>query len=203
MSLDDATREQISTLVKSSPVFLFMKGNPAAPQCGFSAQVVQILSRLVPDFGSFDVLSDPAIREGIKEYSDWPTIPQLYVDGEFMGGCDIIKEMYASSELHEAFGLPKPSQDAPDVIITDAAAEILRAAQQQQDGAKFHLAIAPSFESSLGFGPPQPGELSVSAGGVTLYMDPETAARARGVTIDVVSGDEGPRLTIDNPNAPR
>jgi len=203
MSLDDATRGQIATLVESSPVFLFMKGNPAAPQCGFSAQVVAILSRLVPDFGSFDVLSDPAVRDGVKDYAEWPTIPQLYVGGEFIGGCDIIKEMYASGELHEALGLPKPSADAPEIVISEPAAELLLAAQQQQGGHEFHLAIDATFESSLGFGPPQPDEVSVEVAGVTLYMDPETAGRARGITIDAVSSDDGPRLTIDNPNAPR
>jgi monothiol glutaredoxin len=203
MSLDEATRGQISNLVESSSVFLFMKGNPDAPQCGFSAQVVAILSRLVPDFGSFDVLSDSSIRNGIKDYSEWPTIPQLYVSGEFIGGCDIIKEMYASGELHEALGLQKPAADTPDIVISEPAAELLRATQQQQAGHEFHLAIDATFEASLGFGPPQPDEVSVETGGVTLYMDRETAGRARGISIDAVASDDGPRLTIDNPNAPR
>ena len=85
--------------VNDNPVVLFMKGTPVFPQCGFSAQVVQALSLLGVKFKSFDVLSDDELRQGIKEFSHWPTIPQLYVKGEFIGGCDIIREMYQSGEL--------------------------------------------------------------------------------------------------------
>lgn len=99
--MDDSTRERIDALVKGHPVTLFMKGNRQAPQCGFSATVVQILDGLLPDYHTVDVLADPAIREGIKEYSSWPTIPQLYLAGEFQGGCDIVIDMYESGELRE------------------------------------------------------------------------------------------------------
>ena len=85
--------------VNANSVVLFMKGTPVFPQCGFSAQVVQALSLLGVKFKSFDVLADDELRQGIKEYSHWPTIPQLYVKGEFIGGCDIIREMYQSGEL--------------------------------------------------------------------------------------------------------
>ena len=90
---------RIGEEVNSNPVVLFMKGTPVFPQCGFSAAVVQILSHLGVKFKAIDVLKDPEIRQGIKEFSNWPTIPQLYVKGEFVGGCDIIKEMYAAGEL--------------------------------------------------------------------------------------------------------
>jgi monothiol glutaredoxin len=82
---------------------LFMKGTPQFPQCGFSAAVVQILDYLGVDYGAENVLADPAMRQGIKDYSDWPTIPQLYVKGEFVGGCDIVKEMFESGELKAFF----------------------------------------------------------------------------------------------------
>lgn len=85
--------------IKKSDVVLYMKGNAMFPQCGFSATVVEILNHFKIDFESFDVLQDPALREGIKEYSDWPTVPQLYVKGDFVGGCDIIREMAANGEL--------------------------------------------------------------------------------------------------------
>ena len=85
--------------VNASPVVLYMKGTPVFPQCGFSAQVVQALSLLGVKFKAFDILSDEELRQGIKEYSHWPTIPQLYVKGEFIGGCDIVREMYQSGEL--------------------------------------------------------------------------------------------------------
>ncbi len=97
--MSDAARDRIQSLVDGEPVVLFMKGNRQMPQCGFSAQVVQILDTLVPDYTTVNVLEDPEIRQGIKDFSNWPTIPQLYVRGEFVGGCDIIKEMYQSGEL--------------------------------------------------------------------------------------------------------
>jgi monothiol glutaredoxin len=99
--VNDSTRARIDGLVKDNAVLLFMKGNRQRPQCGFSAQVVQILDSLVREYRTVDVLSDPEIREGIKEYSSWPTIPQLYLAGEFQGGCDIITEMYQSGELQQ------------------------------------------------------------------------------------------------------
>ena len=89
--------------VKSNDVLLFMKGTPVFPQCGFSAAVVQILSHLGVMFKAIDVLKDPEIRQGIKEYSEWPTIPQLYVKGEFVGGADIVREMYENDELGKFF----------------------------------------------------------------------------------------------------
>ena len=97
--LDDITRERIQTEVDTNDVLLFMKGTPVFPQCGFSAAVIQVLSHLQVKFSSVNVLEDPDIRDGIKQYSDWPTIPQLYVKGEFVGGCDIIREMYETGEL--------------------------------------------------------------------------------------------------------
>ena len=99
--MDPSPRQRIETLVASSPVFVFMKGNKLMPQCGFSNNVCQILNALAVPFETFDVLSDPEVRQGIKEFSDWPTIPQVYVQGEFMGGSDILIEMYNSGELLE------------------------------------------------------------------------------------------------------
>ena len=99
--LDETTRDRIQTEVDGNDVLLFMKGTPVFPQCGFSAAVIQVLSHLQVKFSSVNVLEDPDIRDGIKQYSDWPTIPQLYVKGEFIGGCDIIREMYETGELME------------------------------------------------------------------------------------------------------
>ena len=96
---DQATLEAIKAKIDQNPVMLFMKGTPNFPQCGFSSAVVQILDFLGVEYGSENVLADPAIRQGIKDYSDWPTIPQLYVKGEFVGGCDIVREMFESGEL--------------------------------------------------------------------------------------------------------
>jgi len=96
---DNATNERIQQEVSSSDVVLFMKGSPIFPQCGFSSTVVQVLTHVGVKFKGIDVLQDPAIREGIKHFSEWPTIPQLYVKGEFVGGCDIVREMFESGEL--------------------------------------------------------------------------------------------------------
>ncbi len=96
---DNPVFERIRQEVASNDVVLFMKGTPVFPQCGFSAAVVQVLTHLGVKFKGIDVLSDPSIRQGIKEFSEWPTIPQLYVKGEFVGGCDIVREMYEEGEL--------------------------------------------------------------------------------------------------------
>ncbi|MBX3246423.1 MAG: Grx4 family monothiol glutaredoxin [Myxococcales bacterium] len=99
--MDDATRERIQTLVDTHPVLLFMKGNRLFPRCGFSATVVEVLKRSGVDFEVIDVLTDPEIRQGIKEFTNWPTIPQLYVQGKFVGGCDIVRDLYENGELDE------------------------------------------------------------------------------------------------------
>jgi monothiol glutaredoxin len=93
--------DRIKQDITDHPVVLFMKGTPVFPQCGFSAAVVQILTHMGVKFKGIDVLSDPSIRQGIKDFSSWPTIPQLYVKGEFVGGCDIIREMFEAGELQE------------------------------------------------------------------------------------------------------
>src|SRR5467141_830029 len=97
--MSDSVQEHIEREISEHAVVLFMKGTPVFPQCGFSSLVVQVLSRLGVKFKGVDVLNDPALRQGIKAFSDWPTVPQLYVKGEFVGGCDIIREMYETGEL--------------------------------------------------------------------------------------------------------
>ena len=100
--MTDATViERIKNDITSNDVVLYMKGSPVFPQCGFSAAVVQVLTHLGVKFKGVDVLSDPSIRQGIKEFSNWPTIPQLYVKGEFVGGCDIVREMFQTGELQD------------------------------------------------------------------------------------------------------
>jgi monothiol glutaredoxin len=98
------SQARIAELVKSNDVRLFMKGTPLFPQCGFSSRAIAILERLGMPFETVDVLQDPEIRQGVKEYSDWPTVPQLYVRGEFVGGSDIMMEMYESGELQQLVG---------------------------------------------------------------------------------------------------
>jgi len=104
MAMNESLRTHIFELVASNRVVLFMKGNRQMPQCGFSGQVVGILNKLLPSYETVDVLDSPELRDGIKEFSQWPTIPQLYVDGQFIGGCDIVREMNASGELQKLIG---------------------------------------------------------------------------------------------------
>ncbi|HEX9461667.1 MAG TPA: Grx4 family monothiol glutaredoxin [Alphaproteobacteria bacterium] len=99
--MDATVTERIKNDVASNDVVLFMKGSPVFPQCGFSAAVVQVLTHLGVKFKGIDVLQDPSIRQGVKEFSSWPTIPQLYVKGEFVGGCDIVREMFETGELQQ------------------------------------------------------------------------------------------------------
>jgi len=101
MALSESTKKRIEGLIASDRVVVFMKGNRRAPQCGFSAQVVQILDAHLPSYTTVDVLQDAEVRQGIKDFTNWPTIPQVYVDGEFVGGCDIVTEMYQSGELEK------------------------------------------------------------------------------------------------------
>jgi monothiol glutaredoxin len=99
MALSETTKKRIESLIGSDRVVVFMKGDRRMPQCGFSAQVVQILDAHLPSYTTVDVLRDPEVRQGIKDFTNWPTIPQVYVNGEFVGGCDILTEMYQSGEL--------------------------------------------------------------------------------------------------------
>ena len=111
--MTDTAQETIKAAVDQNDVMLFMKGTPQFPQCGFSSVVVQILDYLGADYGSMNVLEDMDIREGVKVFSDWPTIPQLYVKGEFVGGCDIVKEMFEQGEL-------RPFLEQKGVLKADA-----------------------------------------------------------------------------------
>ena len=107
--MDITVHDRIRQEINDNQVVLYMKGTPVFPQCGFSAAVVQILSHLGVKFKGIDVLADSSVRQGIKDFSNWPTIPQLYVKGEFLGGCDIIREMFEAGELQQAFeekGIP-------------------------------------------------------------------------------------------------
>jgi monothiol glutaredoxin len=201
MSSPDTLR-QIDEIVKSTPVVLFMKGSKSFPQCGFSAAVVQILNRLVPDYKTVNVLADPAVREGVKAYSSWPTIPQLYIGGEFVGGSDIVKELYASGELARKLGVEEQKAEPPRITITPAAAKVLgQALGDAGPGDVVHMQIDGRFEHALALGPREPGLVEVQAGGLTVFLDPESAERARGLTIDWIEGAES-GFKIDNPNAP-
>ncbi|GAB4535591.1 MAG: Grx4 family monothiol glutaredoxin [Haliangiales bacterium] len=204
MSLSQDLRQRIESIVNSDDVVLFMKGNRNFPQCGFSATVVQILNTFVPDYKTVNVLADPEIRQGIKTFSDWPTIPQLYVKGEFIGGCDIIRDMNESGELASLLGSDPSQVEPPKITITDAAAAALKGALEAEggDGDFVHLSVDPAFQHGLDLGPKNDRAIEVTSNGITLMVEAMSAARADGLTIDY--GREGLQegFRMDNPNRP-
>ncbi len=202
MPLSDSIRNQLSELVGSDKVVLFMKGSRGTPQCGFSATVVGILDDLVPAYKTVDVLADPAVRDGIKEFSNWPTIPQLYVGGQFVGGCDIVKELYSSGELQKLLGVNEAETPAPSIKVSATAANALReAGNEAGEGELLHLEVSPKFQYGLFFGPRAQGEIEVMAGDIPVLLDRSSARRANGISIDFVDGPSG-GFKIENPNEP-
>src|SRR5580704_9495199 len=201
MALDDTGRQRMDELVNANRVVLFMKGTRRAPVCGFSAAVVDILDGLISTYETVDVLSSPEIREGIKEYSSWPTIPQLYVDGRFVGGADIVRDMHATGELGKVLGADAAPLAPPGITVSKEAADALRAAKDT-DGEELRFEIDARFAYSLFFGPRQPDDVVVEADGVTFLLDRATARRADGTRINYVEGPEGAGFAIENPNEP-
>jgi monothiol glutaredoxin len=201
MSMEPALKERFDTLVNGHKVVLFMKGTRSMPQCGFSSRVVEILNGVVDSYETVNVLADPAVRSGIKDYSDWPTIPQLYIDGEFVGGCDIVTEMAGNGELHSTLGVELEDVAMPTITVTDAAAKALsEALQGQPDGLRFKVPSTFRYEMTLGA--KMFGDVAVEAGGVTLLLDRASAGRADGTVIDYVTGAMGAGFQISNPNEP-
>jgi len=202
MSTEDAVRERIDSLVASDRVVLFMKGTRQQPQCGFSATTVGILDSLVPDYVTVNVLEHPDIREGIKTYSEWPTVPQLYIDKEFTGGCDVVKQLFNTGALHEALGLEAPDRTPPEIEITSAAAEVMRNALQGQPGMAVHLSIDGRWQHNFALGPAEGHEVKTESNGVEILLDVSSAQKARGLKVDMVETLQGTGFEISNPNAP-
>ena len=191
---------RIRELIGSSKIFLFMKGSKNFPQCGFSNTVVGILNELGSDFETFNVLEDQEVRQGIKTFSDWPTIPQLYIDQEFVGGSDIVRQMFAKGELHEMLGIKVEEVEPPTITVTDNAKVAIAQAMEGETGV-LRLMISPRFQYQMGFGPAEEGGFEVESNGVTVYIDRGSAKRANGMTIDFQDGPSG-GVIIDNPNEP-
>ena len=204
MSIDPNLRTRIDALMQRHPVLLFMKGSPDAPQCGFSARAVAALGDAGADFAHVDVLADPELREGIKAYGDWPTIPQLYIGGELVGGSDIIEQMAASGELHAALGLQPPDRTPPQVTVSPAAALMLRQAIADAGGdVVVTIDVDPHYRTRLHLASRTEHGIDVDADGVPLHFDAGSARRAHGLSIDFADDARGRGLVIDNPNAPK
>ncbi|MBD3828606.1 MULTISPECIES: Grx4 family monothiol glutaredoxin [Stenotrophomonas] len=203
MSLDPALRSRIESILNANRVVLFMKGQPTMPQCGFSAKAVGALQDLGVEFAHVNVLADAEIREGIKAYGDWPTIPQLYIDGELVGGSDIILQMAGSGELSSVLGLAAPDRTPPRITVTPAAVEMLRGALADAPGASLQLGIDARFQPNFQLAPHDDNAIAAESNGLRVQFDLASARRADGITIDWVDDIRGQGLAIDNPNAPK
>jgi monothiol glutaredoxin len=201
MTLPDPVRAQLQQLVTTNHVLLFMKGNRGAPACGFSAQVIQILDEVAPDYETVNVLTDPALRDGIKEFSSWPTIPQLYVKGQFVGGCDIVKEMFASGELQKLLGTAVGPVSPPAITLTPAAAAEIAKAAGEVSGEMLRFEVSAKFENDLFFDAKKDDDFVVESSGLSILVDRASARRVDGTTIDFVAGPKG-GFKIDNPREP-
>ena len=203
MSLSPELRHRIDTLLSENPVVLFLKGTPDAPQCGFSAKAVGALDAAGAQYAHVNVLADAEIREGIKAYGDWPTIPQLYIGGELVGGSDIILQMAGSGELHAALGVPAPDRTPPQITITPAAAQMLRKAiDDAGTGYALQVEVDRGFNSRLQLAPQDDAAIATEVDGIRVQFDLASAPRARGLSIDWADDARGRGLVIENPNAP-
>ena len=202
-SIDEHSRAAIEAVLNAHPVVLFMKGNRSQPQCGFSARTAGMLDTLLVDYATVDVLKDAALREAIKLYGQWPTIPQLYVDGELIGGCDIVGQLYDSGELYAVLGVEPPEPTAPPrIACSEAALAAIRNALEQETGAALHLRISARWDARLDLGAPNEQAVRAEMADIPVFMDPSTARRADGLNIDVIDTLHGRSLHFDNPNAP-
>lgn len=201
MSLAPATRDRIQSLLSAHRVVLFMKGNRQQPMCGFSAAATNTLNELLPDYHTVNVLDDQEIREGIKLYGEWPTIPQLYVDGELVGGSDIIRQMYTSGELHTLFGAEAPDRTPPEITITDKAAEAIRQGTANAQDVAIHLEIGPDHSAGFQLAPAGDHDIIAVSNGLEIHFDPASAQRAKGIVIDWASTVQGEGLSLKFPGA--
>lgn len=205
MALSPDTRSQIETLLRQHTIVLFMKGNRQMPRCGFSAKVIEILEGHGIDYRDVDVLSDPALREGIKEFSNWPTIPQLFFQGSLIGGSDIVRQLDESGELLQALGIDpsKVSIEPPRISITpEAAAAIKDAGKEAEPGQHLRMVLSRGGQNiDLYFDAAKASDLRVEQHGITVLFDRASARLASGISIAYVDGPGG-GFRIDNPNLP-
>lgn len=203
MSLAPATRARIEALLASHRVVLFMKGTRHAPQCGFSAAAVDRLDALLDDYATVDVLADEEIRQGIKDFGQWPTIPQLYVGGELVGGADIVQSMFDSGELHQVLGVTAPDRTPPRISVSDAAVERIRAALADAGELKLFLVVDGRFNPQFQLREAGDNDIVVDANGLEIHFDVASAQRARGASIDWAKTPHGEGLAIHLPGAPQ
>ena len=203
MTLDPAVKKKIDDLVGSDNVVLFMKGSRSFPQCGFSASVVNILNTMLPKYATVNILADVDVRTGMKEYSDWPTFPQLFIKGEFVGGADIVRQMHESGDLEKKLGgLVAPAKTPTVTVSPRAAKELSEALKEGTPGDVIHLTITATWEHQLDLGPKEAGDVTLESNGVTVQLDRASAQKAEGVVVDFLEAGGESGFKIDNPNRP-
>lgn len=204
MNVSEPVKGRIEGLIQSDRVVLFMKGSRLMPQCGFSGSVVEMLDELLDTYTTVNVLDDAEIREGIKAYSNWPTIPQLYISGEFVGGADIVREMVDNGELAQKLGVSgKKELVAPTITVTEEARNEFLEAAKESPGERLRFEVNPRFEYGLYMSQKMDGDFEVDVGGgLVLLVDRSSAKRANGTSIEFVSGPDGGGFKIENPNEP-
>lgn len=200
--LDPTLRTRLQSLVDEHGVLLFMKGDRRQPRCGFSAKVVGALDALGADYHTVDVLDDDDVRQGMKIFADWPTFPQLWVDGQLVGGADIVMQLADGGDLVQTLGLP--AMAPPAITVQPAARDHILAALQEGEAPRLRLEVSPSFAYRFAEADPvSPTDVEVDVGGLTVVFSRGSAERARGLTLGLTDTAEGPRLVIDNPNEPK
>ncbi len=204
MLLNIKIKEKIINYINREKIALFIKGTPQEPQCGFSAKIIEILDFFVSDYVSINVLEDEQVRNGIKEYSNWPTIPQLYVDQKFIGGSDVVSQMYDNGELLELFNIKKISKNFIfNIKITnDAKNKFINFLQNNNKISYFRLTINAKFEHKLSISILKQNDVISKNNDISLILDPVSATRVNNIIIDYkqIGFKEG--FKIINPNKP-
>lgn len=200
--MDKQTKDKIEHFISNNQVALFMKGTPQRPECGFSAKVIEALQKFTYDFASINILTDPLIREGIKEYSSWPTIPQLYINKEFVGGCDITLELASSGELAKLLGIKK-ALIAPNIKIEDSAIKAFKKALEQNNQQEsIRISIAANFEHALEFDQANNDDFLIKYDDINLIIDHYSATKADNLSISFHESSTDSGFDFYNPNIP-
>jgi len=200
-----SVQDEIQALVQQNDVVLFMKGTRRAPQCGFSARVCDILDEFLDEYRTVNVLADPKLREEIKTFSSWPTIPQLYVNAKFVGGSDIVHEMAKSGELADVLGTSRIELSTPEIELTKSAENAFLKfwdAEGDTEEPVVRLTIGSNWEPLLDLDPQRDGDVVIDMGELDLVMTRSTARRANGVKIDFIERGGQMGFKVDNPNRP-
>lgn len=198
--MDEQLRQRIDQMVQNNRILLFMKGDKNQPRCGFSARLSGILNELDVEYETVDILhpNNQDLRSGMKDYSNWPTFPQLYIEQEFVGGSDIVSQMFASGELQEMLGVVLEEVPMPVITLTPAIIEAFEQATSRYPGV-VRVDINAQFQVDIGVGPAESSDYVVESNGFSVHMGRSSAKRADGLKLDF---HPNMGVIVDNPNAP-